>query len=68
MNQQHTRFTGVQTVNEIVRQCPQTIAVFNEFGIDSCCGGGVAIEVAADRDGVDPEVLLRRLNDVAEKS
>ena len=68
MNQQQMQFTREHTVDEIVRECPQTIAVFNEFGVDSCCGGGVAIEVAAARDGFDPDELLRRLNDVAEKS
>ena len=68
MNQQQTKFTSDQTVNEIVRQCPQTIAVFNEFGVDSCCGGGVAIEVAAIRDGFDQDELLRRLNDVTEQA
>ena len=68
MTQHTTKFTGEQTVNEILQQCPQTVSVFNEFGIDSCCGGGVPIAVAAERDGVDQQELLERLNAVAEES
>ena len=52
------------TVNEIVATHPQAIAVFNRFGIDSCCGGGVAVEDAARRDGLDPEVVLDALREV----
>ena len=49
------------TVNEIVAQYPETIAVFNRFGIDSCCGGGVPVVDAARRDGADVETLLDAL-------
>ncbi|HEX6560366.1 MAG TPA: DUF542 domain-containing protein [Longimicrobiales bacterium] len=56
------------TVNQVVRLIPETVAVFNEFGIDSCCGGGVAIAVAAERDGVDLDTLLQRLNVAAGQS
>ncbi|MGQ0562716.1 MAG: DUF542 domain-containing protein [Gemmatimonadota bacterium] len=41
------RIHADSTVHEIVRSHPATLAVFNEFGIHSCCGGGVAISVAA---------------------
>ena len=49
------------TVNEIVAKYPATIAIFNRYGIDSCCGGGVSVEEAAHRDGVDPGMLCREL-------
>jgi regulator of cell morphogenesis and NO signaling len=51
------------TVNEIVAQFPDTIAVYNRFGIDSCCGGGVPLADAARRDGADPNALLAALHD-----
>ena len=51
------------TVNETVRLYPQTIPVFNEFGIDSCCGGAVSISVAAERDAADLAALMRRLEE-----
>ncbi len=51
-----------RTVNEVIRSHPVTVAVFNQFGIDSCCGGATSIHEAALRDGADPEELLAALN------
>lgn len=59
---------AAMTVNEIVRKYPATIAVFNEFGIDSCCGGGVELSVAAERDSVEMAVLIDRLNRAIENA
>jgi len=52
------------TVNEIIRRWPATVAVFNRFGIDACCGGAVPAAEAAARDGADPEALRRALDEV----
>ena len=46
------------TVNEAIRLYPATVAVFNAFGIDACCGGAAPLAQAAARDGADPEALL----------
>jgi iron-sulfur cluster repair protein YtfE (RIC family) len=54
------------TVNEIIRRWPDSVAVFNRFGIDACCGGAVPPAEAAARDGADPEALLRMLDAVLE--
>ncbi|HEU5209939.1 MAG TPA: DUF542 domain-containing protein [Longimicrobiales bacterium] len=54
--------TADRTVNEVVRMHPVTVAVFNRFGIDSCCGGASSIQDAAVRDGADPDELLAALN------
>jgi regulator of cell morphogenesis and NO signaling len=51
----------ILTVNEIIRRYPASIAIFNRFSIDACCGGGVSVREAAIRDGVDPEVLIAAL-------
>ena len=56
----------VSTVNELVTRYPATIDVFNRFGIDSCCGGGVPIADAARRDGVDFDALLAALRAAVE--
>ena len=33
----------MSTVDEIVAFAPSAISVFNAFGIDTCCGGAVAL-------------------------
>lgn len=55
--------TGDSIVNDTVRHHPETITVFNDFGVDTCCGGGVCITDAARRDGVDAGDLLTALRD-----
>lgn len=52
----------VLTVNELIREIPATVQVFNDFGIDACCGGAVPIREAAERDGADAEALLAALS------
>lgn len=56
------------TVNKVVALYPATVSVFNRFGVDSCCGGAVAITEAATRDGVNLDALLRELRDVLARS
>jgi iron-sulfur cluster repair protein YtfE (RIC family) len=53
------------TVNEAIRRVPATVAVFNDFGIDACCGGAAPLAEAAMRDGADPVALLDALRAVA---
>lgn len=52
---------GSLTVNEVIRAVPESVEVFNRFGIDACCGGALPIREAAARDGADPEELLAAL-------
>lgn len=56
------------TINEIVARHPETIAVFNRFGMDTCCGGGVSVEEAARRDGLDLDQILVALRDAVEQA
>jgi len=49
-------------INDVIRKHPETIKVFNEYKVDSCCGGGASIETTAKRDGVDVEALVNALN------
>lgn len=65
--QSTTQIDIASTVNEIVAQYPETITVFNQFGIDSCCGGGVPLADAARRDGADLKPLLAALQEAAER-
>lgn len=57
--------TAATTVNEAIRRHPETVEVFNRFGIDACCGGVASIADAAERDGADPAELLGALEAVA---
>ncbi len=60
--------TPEMTVNDVLARFPKTVAVFNEFGIDSCCGGGVPLSVAVERDGVDVGKLIARLQTAIERA
>jgi iron-sulfur cluster repair protein YtfE (RIC family) len=53
------------TVNEAIRRFPATVAVFNDFGIDACCGGAAPLAEAAVRDGADPVALLNAVRAAA---
>lgn len=52
------------TINEIVAAHPETIPVFNRFGFDTCCGGGVRVDEAAQRDGIDVGDVIAALTEV----
>ena len=52
-------------VNDCIKLYPRTIGVFTRFKIDSCCGGAVSIEEAANRDGAPLKELLEELNRAA---
>jgi regulator of cell morphogenesis and NO signaling len=56
------------TINNIIKEYPQTITVFNKFRIDSCCGGGQTIEKAAATDGVDIDGLFQALDEAVKIS
>lgn len=58
------QFDPSLTINEIVAAHPETIPVFNRFGLDTCCGGGVCVSEAARRDGIDANTVLTALNEV----
>jgi iron-sulfur cluster repair protein YtfE (RIC family) len=58
--------TGGMVINEVIKKYPATIKVFNDYRVDSCCGGGAPIEVTARRDGVDVDGLVRALNAAVE--
>lgn len=55
-------------INDVIKMYPRTIKIFNDFRVDSCCGGGAPIETTAKRDGIDVETLLKALNESVEKA
>jgi iron-sulfur cluster repair protein YtfE (RIC family) len=54
--------TAGMTVNEIITQRPETVAVFKRLGIDSCCGGALPLAEVARKHGVDFIALLAELD------
>ena len=55
-------------IDEIIRQYPATIPIFDRFGIHSCCGGHASLIEGAHRDAVDVEALLAALREVVEQN
>lgn len=49
------------TVDELMARHPETMAVFNAFGIDSCCGAHRSVHEAAAADEADEAALLDAL-------
>ena len=56
------------TINEVIAMYPETITVFNAFGMDMCCGADEIIDVAGRAAGLDPQVIVSALLDVAAKA
>lgn len=63
-----TPITKDMVINEVIKRHPATIAIFNTYGVDSCCGGGQSIEKTAAADGVELGPLLQALNAAASQS
>ncbi|MGK2962218.1 MAG: DUF542 domain-containing protein [Gemmatimonadaceae bacterium] len=57
-----TTITGAWSVNDTIRRHPESIAVFNQVGIDSCCGGAASLADSAREVGIELDDLLNMLN------
>ena len=53
--------TADNTVAEIVTENIKTAHIFKKYGIDFCCGGGITIEEACSKKGVDYTLLEKEL-------
>lgn len=53
-----------KTVADLVTENIKTAHVFKKYGIDFCCGGGISIEKACTKAGVDYELLANDLLNV----
>lgn len=67
MGQKDRKITLDMVINEVIKKYPRTIAVFNAYRVDSCCGGGQSVVKTAASDGVDVEALLEALNAAVEQ-
>lgn len=58
---EHSRPGADWTINEVLRRLPASAAVFNEFGVDSCCGGSLRVADSACARGRSLDELLAAL-------
>lgn len=58
-------FKVTDTVGGVVARRPALSRVFEEAGIDYCCGGKKTVEQACHEKGLDPNAFLGRLDDAA---
>ena len=56
-------FTNKQlTINEVTREYPQSLGVFNRYGIDFCCGGKKNFFKACDEAEAEPFLLIEEIS------
>jgi regulator of cell morphogenesis and NO signaling len=53
-----------KSVGQLVAERPERARVFEEFDIDYCCGGKRTLGEACVRRGVDPKIVVQRLEQV----
>ncbi|GMT42442.1 MAG: hypothetical protein IEMM0002_0853 [bacterium] len=54
--------TEEMIINDVVSRYPETMKVFNQFKVDSCCGGGQSIATTAAVNGTAIPELMEALN------
>jgi regulator of cell morphogenesis and NO signaling len=62
MTKETMSITPEMTVNAIIAAHAETIPIFNDWGVDSCCGGALPVATVAEKHGFDLERLLGDLN------
>jgi regulator of cell morphogenesis and NO signaling len=56
------------TVGELVARHPRLSRVFEEAGVDYCCGGKRLLAEACRQKGLDPAAFVARLEEAAAKA
>ena len=54
-------------INDVVNKFPETMKVFNDFKVDSCCGGGQSIATTAAVSNANIPELMEALNKAVNK-
>lgn len=62
------RFEINDTVGEVVTRQPQLARVFEQVGVDYCCGGKKTLKEACQEKGLDAQTLLLALHALASSS
>lgn len=48
-------------IRDLVEEHPEAMPVFDQYGIDTCCGGGRTVPQAAEAHGLDASQLTDEL-------
>lgn len=56
--------TEDMTINDVIRKYPETVKVFSQFRVDSCCGGGESIATTAAVSNANVPELVKALNKI----
>ena len=54
-------------INDVINKFPETMKVFNDFKVDSCCGGGQSIATTAAVSNSNIPELMEALNNAVNK-
>ncbi|MCG9971926.1 iron-sulfur cluster repair di-iron protein [Christiangramia crocea] len=57
-------FTPERTVADCVTENIKASHVFKKYGIDFCCGGGISIQKACEKNGVDYSLVVEDLKSI----
>lgn len=57
-----------KTVAEVVTENIKAAHIFKKHGIDFCCGGGITIQKACTKNGVDYAILGKELEEIDENA
>ena len=55
------------TVNQLIDLDSRWMNELNNWNVDTCCGGNHSLAHAAREAGLEPEELLRRINETEQK-
>ena len=55
-------YSDTKTVADTVTENIKTAHIFKKHGIDFCCGGGISIKKACEKNSVDYDTILEELN------
>ena len=69
-NSPHTPITigAEDALNALVARYPQTLPVLQRFGLDTCCGGALPLQIAAQHHGLDLAELMAALRAELERN
>lgn len=62
------KFTGSETVGDIVAAFPGASNLMKEYKIDFCCGGNRPLSEALRQKGIDEKTFLEKLNQLHQQA